>query len=149
MNGAAAVVLAADAARARLFVAERDDGALRELDDLDLDNAAARVHEGDLVADRSGRQRDRPMEAGHSAYGGDSMKAHRSEEFAAEVCERAARSLHDTHAGRLYVVAEPRFLGLLRQRMDAQLRACVAGEIDKALTTKTAAQIRAALPPRL
>jgi protein required for attachment to host cells len=143
---AEAVVLAADASRARLFAADTG-GDMREL--VDLDNWAARLHEGDLVADRGGQRGHGTTQGGYSAYGGGSMKAHRAEEFAAEVCERAARGLRETRAQRLYVIAEPRFLGLLRQRMDDRIRARVAGEIDKELTAQTPAQIRAALPAQL
>jgi len=149
---AAAVVLAADASRARLFAAVSSQGELHEI--ADLGNWANRLHEGDLVADRRGERGSfsgpgRPTEGGHSKWGGDSMKAHRAEEFAAKVCECAARELAETHAERLYIVAEPRFLGLLRQRMDETLRSHVVGEVDKALATHTPAEIRAALPPQL
>jgi protein required for attachment to host cells len=142
-----AVVLAADASRARLFVAERGSVSLRELGD--LANPEARLHEGDLVADRGGRNGRRPMESGHSALGGGSMKEHRIEDFAARVCEQATRALREQQADRLYIVAEARFLGLLRQRLEKSVQKQVAGEVAKSLAGKAPAEIRQALPAQL
>lgn len=150
---AAAVVLTADSSRARIFIAEaapeaddRDAG-LREL--ADLENAAARLRESQLAADRAGRRGTQPTQGQQSRWGGQSMKAHRAEEFAAAVCARADQVLRDAHADKLYVLAEPQFLGLLRQRMSDALRARVAGEIDSALAQQSPARIRAALPAQL
>lgn len=146
LDRSAAIVVAADAARARLFTV----GLNAELEELaDLDNEAARMHDGDLADDAGGRRGHRPTQAGASRYGGESMKEHRIEEFAAAVCERAARALREEHAERLYLVADPGFLGLMRQRMDDRLRKCVAGEVDKSLATRPPTEIRAVLPARL
>jgi len=141
------VVAVADSARARLFEADGPNAPLREVES--LSNAEARLHEGDLVADTAGRMRDRPFEAGHSAFGGDSAKRHRAEDFAALACRSIARILRRSRARRLYLVAEPDFLGLLRQRMDPAVRRCVAGEVVKSIAGEPASRIRTVLPERL
>jgi protein required for attachment to host cells len=143
----AALVVAADSVRARLFHAGTPDAALREIDA--LVNPEARMHEHDLVEDSAGRRGTRPTQGKRSAFGGQTAKRHRAEEFAAEVCEHAARDLRETGAKRLYLVAEPEFLGLLRQRMPAALRRRVAGSVAKSITGKPPRSIRAALPERL
>lgn len=140
----AALVLVADSARARLLKAPAPHAPLEEF--ADLANPEARSHEGDLVADSGGR---RPPQGGHSAFGGDSMKRHRAEDFAAAVCARAAAALREAGALRLYIVAEPGFLGLLRRRMDRRVERCVAAEFAQSLAGGTLDQIRGALPPRL
>jgi protein required for attachment to host cells len=143
----AALVIAADSARARLFRADTPDAPLQEVDT--LLNPEARLHEHDLVEDSAGRRGARPTQAKRSAFGGETAKRHRAEDFAASVCQRAARTLRETGAERLYLVAEPEFLGLLRQRMDRALERRVAGAVAKSVTGKPAGRIRAALPGRL
>jgi protein required for attachment to host cells len=147
LRSGASLVIAADAARARILAAVTPDAPLRDY--ASLANPEARLHEGDLVADSSGRRNHRPTEGGHSAFGGGSMKQHRIEEFAASVCEGVEAALRDTQAERLYLVAEPAFLGLLRQRMDGQLQRRLAGTIPKSLASESPERIRAALPSRL
>lgn len=143
----AALVIAADSVRARLFHAGTPDAPLREIEA--LVNPEARLHEHDLVEDSAGRRGTRSTQAKRSAFGGETAKRHRAEEFAAAVCERAAHDLRETHARRLYLVAEPEFLGLLRQRMPAALKRRVAGSVAKSVTGKPAGRIRATLPERL
>jgi protein required for attachment to host cells len=142
-----AVVIAADPARARLFVAGAPDAPLEEF--ADLANPQARLHEGDLVEDSAGRRGTRPTQAKRSAFGGQSARRHRTEEFAKAVCARAARGLRESRAARLYLVAEPEFLGLLRRRLARPLRKRVAGTVAKSVTGKPAGRIRATLPSRL
>lgn len=145
------VVLAADSSRARLFKAEhkpeQDGEHMQEL--LSLHNAEARAHEHDLTADRAGRRGNAPMSGGHSKHGGGSMKDHRAEDFAKKVCDRLGRAVSDTRADGIYIVAEPGFLGLLRNRMDSFVRKQVRGEVSRSVTAASPDDIRAQLPPRL
>jgi protein required for attachment to host cells len=141
------LVIAADSVRARLFAAATPGARLREM--ADLLNPEARLHENDIVEDSAGRRGTRPTQGKRSAFGGSTGKRHRAEEFAARVCERAAKTLRDAGAERLYLVAEPEFLGLLRKRLNRTLQRRVAGTVAKSVVGKPAAQIRAALPPRL
>lgn len=143
----AALVIAADSVRARLFRAGSPDAPLREIDT--LLNPEGRLHEHDLVEDSAGRRGARPMQARRSAFGGETARRHRAEAFAAAVCERAARGVRETGAARVYLVAEPEFLGLLRQRMARALQRRVAGAVAKSVTGKPAGRIRATLPVRL
>jgi protein required for attachment to host cells len=143
----ASLVVAADSARARLFEAASPAAPLKEVGG--LLNPDARLHEHDMVEDSVGRRGTRPTQAKRSAFGGETAKRHRAEEFAAAVCVRAGKSLRAAGAERLYLVAEPEFLGLLRKRMDRALRRHVAGEVSKSVTHFEPWRIRAALPPRL
>lgn len=143
----ASVVVVADSARARLFAANTPTSPLQEL--ADLSNPEARLHEHDLVEDSAGRRGTRPTQAKRSAFGGETAKRHRAEEFAAKVCDRAGSALREQRAQRLYLVAEPEFLGLLRMRMDRSVQRCVAGELAKSLAGRAPEEIRAALPRAL
>lgn len=143
----AALVVAADSARARLFQAREPAAPLQEV--AGLVNPEARLHEGDLVEDSAARRGTRPTQAKRSAHGGESARDHRAEDFAAAICEHAARELRERRADRLYLVADPEFLGLLRKRMDTSLSRRVAGTVAKSIAGKPPSDIRAALPSRL
>ena len=139
-----ALIVAADGAIARFFLAKNGEDTWTEIDD--LTNPAAHADERELVSDAAGRRGASTTQSGNSAYGGGSMKAHRIEDFAAEVCRRVAVSLRETRAEQLHLVAEPHFLGLLRQRLDADVRKRVGAEVSKSLARHSPEQIRAALP---
>jgi protein required for attachment to host cells len=47
---------------------------------------------------------------------------------------------------KLYVVAAPAFLGLIRRQLTPALRQLIAGEVDKSLAGQDPATIRKALP---
>lgn len=147
LDGGGALVLVADSVRAQLFEADHPSAALTE--SLTLFNPDGRLHEGDLVEDSAGRRNHRPTQAKFSMFGGGSAKAHRAENFAALVCQRVARAMERGAARRLYIVAEPRFLGLLRQRMDAFVQRHITAEVPKALAGRPLEEIRGALPARL
>jgi protein required for attachment to host cells len=147
LDGGAALVLVADSVRAQVFEAPSPAAPLAE--SLTLLNPDGRLHERDLVDDATGRRNHRPTQAKFSMFGGGSAKAHRAESFAALVCERVRRMMQQRSARRLYVVAEPQFLGLLRQRMNGALQRQVAAEVPKALAGRPLDEIRSALPAQL
>jgi len=147
MSAAESVVLVADSARARLFDASTPTAPLHELED--LANPVARLHEGDLADEQDGVRYRGATTSAADAYGGSGMRDHRVEEFAAAVCDHLADAVRRTDAERVYIVAEPQFLGLLRARMDQPLRKRVAKEISKSIAGKAPHEIRAALPERL
>ncbi|WP_296805566.1 host attachment protein, partial [Thiocapsa sp.] len=47
---------------------------------------------------------------------------------------------------KLYVIAAPAFLGMLRKHQSPSLKQLVAGEVDKNLTTHSPEAIRKSLP---
>jgi protein required for attachment to host cells len=146
MQGAALVVVA-DSSRSRVFQADNPTAPLRERED--LLNPEARLLEGELSADAGGRIGRQVREGGHSAFGGGTVKWHRAEEFAAAVSRRVEQALHQTGSQRLYLLAEPEFLGLLRQRMPSSLRQRISFALSRSLTRESASRIRAVLPSRL
>lgn len=143
----AAWVVAADHGRARLFFAPAPTAPLQELED--LVNPAARQRERDLVSDRPGhivKGRDGPTRA-VGQHG--SHKERAADQFAGAVCQRLSQARVADSMGRLYVIAEPKFLGLMRKHMDPATQALVVDEIDKDVTRHSAAELRALLPRQL
>jgi protein required for attachment to host cells len=122
------------------------DGELHEIEA--LGNPEARLHEGDLVSDRGGRDSN----GGGSTHGlgtGDKAKTESANRFAAEVCEHLEQGRRRSAFNRLYVIGAPAFLGLMRKHQSTPLRGLIAAEIAKDVTTQPLDKIRARLPRRL
>jgi protein required for attachment to host cells len=137
-------ILVADNGRARVFAADKATGPLQEVRDLLYPEA--RLHEGDLVTDKAGRDRN-PGAGGAHGFGVDDARKHDgADRFAQEVCNLLESARNSGSFAKLYVVAAPQFLGLLRKHQSYSLRQLVAGEIDKNLTTHDSAAIRKHLP---
>ncbi|MCB1785034.1 MAG: host attachment protein [Chromatiaceae bacterium] len=136
-------VVVADASRARIFTASKPADGLTEVET--LSNPEGRLHEGDLVSDRGGR-----ISAGEGArhgYGaGSSAKDETINRFAATVCKHLERGRNSRAFGKLYVVAAPQFLGMMRKHQSDPLRGLISDEIATELTTQSAERIRAQLP---
>ncbi|NCA68959.1 MAG: host attachment protein [Sphingobacteriia bacterium] len=136
-------ILAADNSRARIFAAEKAAGPINEIQTLAFPEG--RLHEGDLTTDKGGRGHD----AMARAHGLDVEQVHRqenAERFAGLVCETLENARGSGDLDKLYVIAAPAFLGVLRKHQSPPLRQLIAGEIDKNLTTHSPEDIRKALP---
>lgn len=144
-------VLVADHARARFFTAATPSAPLQE--STDLVNPDARLREHELDSDSPGHLfggRRGAGAGGHAAaVRGETKKDHAAAAFAKRVGEHLAHARAAGAFGRLYVIAEPDFLGLLRQHLDDPTRHLVVLELHKDLTHSTADAIRQALPKAL
>lgn len=138
--------LVADASRGRIFEAEGPNAPLHET--ITLTHPASRQHEGDLISDRPGHVMS-SAGGGHN-FGGDKETKHEeAEHFAREICQRLEQGHNEDSFHKLYVVAAPHFLGLLRQHMAKPVQQLIAAEIDKDIVTADAAEVRAHLPEHL
>ncbi|MCW8943245.1 MAG: host attachment protein [Sedimenticola sp.] len=142
----AAWVVVADTSRARIFSAENAFSPLVEIHT--LDHPEARLHPGDLVSDRAGRDRS-PGSRSHDIGSLDETKRDEAVRFASEVCATLESGRALGHFNKLHVIAAPSFLGLLRKQQPQPLHKMVATEISKNLTTKDIPTIRKNLPSRL
>ncbi len=139
-------VVTADTSRARIFSANTPSGPLVEIQT--LTHPEARLHQGDLVSDRPGRDRNSgggSHDMGHEA----DAKAEEDVRFAAYVCDNLEKGRISGKCERLYVIAAPGFLGLLRKQQCGSAKKIIAQEISKNLTTHSAADIRKSLPEYL
>jgi protein required for attachment to host cells len=136
-------ILAADNSRARIFTAEKAAGAIREIQT--LASPEGRLHEGDLTTDKAGRGRD-PIAGAHGVNGEDGHKQENADRFANLVCETLESARTRGELSKLYIVAAPAFLGMLRKHQSPPLRHLIAGEVDKNLTTHAPEAIRKSLP---
>lgn len=134
-------IVVADAARARLFT--RDGLTISELDS--LVHAEGRLHEGDLVTDRGGDVHESTSNTARSAGGESVATQHHEEMFAREVAERLYRARVDNSMEKLILVAPPRFLGQLRDKLDGPTTKRVIHSLAKDLTKATSADIQEAV----
>lgn len=139
-------IVVADANRARIFSADKPAGPLFEMET--LSNPQVRLHEGDLVTDRGGRDSNRNG-ARHGLGGERTAKDEQINRFAGEVCARLETGRQQNAFERLYVLGAPAFLGLMRKHQSNGLRRLIQHEINKDVTTQTPEQIRAQLPEYL
>ncbi|MGB5453518.1 MAG: host attachment protein [Sedimenticolaceae bacterium] len=139
-------VLVADASRARVFTADKPAGPLNEVEA--LSNPEARLHEGDIVSDRSGHVMS-GNGGGHNLGSKDQAKEEVANRFAAEVCKQLEKGRTGNAFAKLYVVASPAFLGLMRKHQSDALRELISDEIAKDLSRESPDRIRAQLPEYL
>ncbi|MBK1717682.1 host attachment protein [Thiocystis violacea] len=136
-------ILVADNSRARIFAVEKTAGSMTEISTLTFPEG--RLHEGDLTTDKAGRGQA-PGAGAHGVNGEEGHKQENSERFASLICEDLEAARNQGRFGKLYIVASPAMLGLLRKHQSAPLRQLVTGELDKNLTTQTPEIIRKHLP---
>lgn len=140
-------IVVADAARARIFSADSPIAALQPVHD--LISPEARLHERDLGSDRPGRVYDIGGEGRHAADAPTSPKQHEAARFAGSVADELERGRLDNAYDRLVLVAEPRFLGLIRKAVKSGVARLVTLEIDKDLSKADPKDIRSSLPDRI
>lgn len=139
-------VVVADSSRARIFTAARNATPLEEIET--LAHPAARLHKGDLVSDKAGRDHN-PGSTSHDMGGKSDAKHEEAVRFANQLCDTLESARTAGRFGKLYIIASPAFLGIVRKQMSAALQKLVADEIPKELTRQTPADIRKQLPEYL
>ena len=99
----------------------------------EIDNAEGRLKNGDFDADRPGRAFDRMGGGRHALEREDSPQDRAAAGFAREVAARLREGRTQQHVGQLVLVAEPRFLGMLRGALDPVCSGMLAGTVNKDL----------------
>lgn len=121
-------VIAADAARARVFVQEKN-GDVHEIDN--LVHPESRQHQGDLRTGGSGGVDD---SAGYGIRQSDNsvttMEKHAGM-FAKEVAEYMRKARTQGQVESFVVFSAPKFLGALREKLDAPTSDLIVKTVDK------------------
>jgi protein required for attachment to host cells len=140
-------IVAGDSSRARILqVMGRHS--LEEIQD--FVNPKGRLHERDLLADghprfdgHGGVGRPGSRSTGGPASDRQEMPAgeHETELFAKEIDRFLDQARIKKRYDRLFVLAPPKFLGLLRKNLDKEVEKLVRDEIDKDLSWFDAASI--------
>ncbi len=133
-------VVVADQSRARLFSMQGRWGALEEVDH--LVHPEGRLHDQDINADRPGRSFDTYGEGRHGMSKHYSPKEMEAIRFATDISERVGAAHYEGAFKELVLIAPPRFLALLRERLPDAVSRCVILSEDKNLTQADTAAIR-------
>ncbi|MGH8259746.1 MAG: host attachment protein, partial [Steroidobacteraceae bacterium] len=114
----------------------------------------AHLHDRELVSDRPGRIFDhasgpgrRGATARHATGSERTPRKIEAQRFARKIIAALVKARRREEFEWLVVMAAPRFLGLLRAAMPAQLRSSVAAEIAKDLVHEPPAAVQWYLPP--
>lgn len=130
MNGYWIVV--ADAARARLFGRKKKFSPMEELDT--LLHPESRLRRDELVTDRPGQVQESHGHGESANEPTSDPKDVEAETFARELADKLSHARVEGRFDHLVLVADPRFLGRLRQRLDGDTRQRVVAEVAKELT---------------
>jgi protein required for attachment to host cells len=133
-------ILIADSSRARIFEKKEREKHLTEVED--FVDAEGRATSKELRSDGRGRfygkgERDQ----GHTAEPAVSPVEHENDLFA----HTLARYLDDARKAnsynRLYLIAPPKFLGLIRASLEDEVKKMVHGELQKDISTLSAQEV--------
>ena len=140
-------IVSANSGRARFFAQARPVDNLEEIND--MVSPAAREREAALETDTLGQRSAAKSKhnVGMATTSSDyqpnrTPKQHEAELFARDVAHFLKQAQNEGRFGKLCLVASPEFLGVLRKQLDGNLGKAVALEIDKDLTSASAAELR-------
>ncbi len=129
------LVVVADAARARLFARQKKFSDLEEIET--LTHPESRLRRQDLVSDRAGTVHEARDFGESSADQQTDPKSREADRFARQVSARLEHLSSNHRPEGIALVAEPRFLGLLRQHLAKDVRKQVTLEISANMTRET------------
>lgn len=138
-------VLVADKSRAKLYSGKSRVSELAL--EKSWEHAASRTHEHDLTSDLPGRAFDSTGANRHAMEQPVDPKDHEAMVFAQELAEAMEKGRTENLFSRLYLMAAPQFLGLLRKELSGEVQKMVAGEVDKNLTQESEERVRGFLMP--
>lgn len=125
-------VIVADSCQAKIFRLLK----FPKLEEIShLEHPESRLHNQDLISSRPGRG-FQSMGNSRSAYQQETEpKQVEAIKFASEIAHLLYTASNHGEFNRLYLIAEPSFLGLLRRHIDPQVQKNIIAEIAKELTS--------------
>jgi protein required for attachment to host cells len=141
------LVIVADASRARIFSAVDKAAPLTETKD--LVNTASRLRDQDLVADGHGSGVDSTGHGKHTMGHENDAHKHQTSLFSRQLADEI-ESVRSTGAlYRIYIIAPPVFLGLVRSDLTKASGELIEETINKDLVQHSIDDIRSHLPKLL
>lgn len=127
-------VVVADSCKAKIFRVVK----FPKLEEIAyLEHPESRLHNQDLVSSKPGRG-FQSVGNSRSAYQQETEpKQVESIKFATEVAQHLYVASNKGEFSKLYLFAEPSFLGLLRQHLHPQIQKHIAAEVPKELTSSS------------
>lgn len=140
-------VVVASSTRCRIFTQHKHNAPLEQLEE--LEHPEGRLHDRELTTDRPGRSFDSSGPGRHSMGQPVSPTEQENLRFAKTVACRIDQGRKRNSFDRLVLVADPRFLGYLRQGLTPATRSKLTAELHKNLADADPVTIREALPFRI
>ena len=123
-------ILAADGSRARIFEALGSNPKVREIDD--LANPPGRANNRELRTDAHGRYSGKGQgHHGHVTSPPVDAVEHETELFSKMLGDYLDKARNEHRYDRLYLIAPPKFMGLVRQHLSKEAQKLVEEEITK------------------
>src|SRR6056297_602822 len=139
-------ILAADSAEARVFTREKKFSALVEKQD--WLHPESRLKGSALEHDRQGKTFSSKGHDQSDNQKHTEPKKREAQDFARELAGHLDTARANGEFESLSIVADPSFLGLLREHLDDNTRELIGVEVDKNLTRRSAETIAEALDQR-
>jgi len=140
-------VVVASNTRCRIFTQHKHNAPLEEIED--LVHPEGRLHGRDLATDRPGRSFDSEGSGRHAMGQPVDPVEQENIRFAKTVAEKIDAARKQEKFERLVIVADPGFLGHLRQSLPSATRQRLGTEVQKNLAEANPETIRKALPYRI
>jgi len=140
-------VVVADSSKARILLAESGYDPL--IEDRDFVHPESRLREQDLVTDGTGNEIDSGGYGRHTMGHENAAHQKHAGNFACELCGEIDKLRQSSDLHKIYLVASPKFLGLLRSSLSKQCTGLLVGEINKNLVSHSIEDIRSHLPKHL
>jgi protein required for attachment to host cells len=121
-------ILVADNVRARIFTAETPSSPLQEIEA--LAHTEGRLHDREITSDFPGKIKGEGS-VGHAFEQPTDPKKHEAENFAHRIAQYLEEAHNEKKFEQLLIIAEPSFLGLLRNHLTEQIKKLVCFELDK------------------
>lgn len=140
-------IVVANSSCARIFTAETPTSPLNETET--LTHPQGRQHAQNLSSDLPGRQADKSSLSKHGLSDRTELKKQETIHFAKQITQHLDGARKRQAYKQLIIIADPDFLGLLREQMSVATAKLIVLEMDKNLTKEKADKIRQYLPPIL
>ncbi|MEJ2515332.1 MAG: host attachment protein [Gammaproteobacteria bacterium] len=140
-------VVVASSTRCRIFIQKAHNAPLVEIED--MVHPVARLRPGQTRTDKPGRSLDGNGGGRHAVGRPPDARVQECQRFAKDVASRIESARQKHQFDRLVVIAEPKFLGRLRQGLSSATRSCVTAQLQKNLCMADPQVIREALPYRI
>ncbi|MDD1605552.1 MAG: host attachment protein [Methylococcaceae bacterium] len=139
-------IVVANNSIARFFTAESESSSLTEIET--LTHLEGRLHDREITSDFPGKIKGEGA-VGHAFEQPTDPKKHEADNFAHLVAKHLEAAHNEHKFEQLLLVAEPSFLGLLRNQLSGQIKKRVCFELDSNIVTLSADEIRTHLPEHL
>ena len=131
-------ILVANSSQAKVFKLTK----FPEIEEIQsLDHPESRLHNQDLVTDRPGRGFQSTGESRSSYQPSTEPKAVEIEKFAQKINGYLSAAHNNGEFVKLYVMANPTFLGILRSTLHHNIQKVIIAEVDKDMTDRKKSEI--------